>query len=221
MNIQRDIARFVPLILPFFLFSSHPVGAAENPEMALIPQGKFMTGKPGALKPMSLDAFYIDRHEVTQAEYEAVTGKNPSYFKGPRRPVEKTTWFDAKKYCEKIGKRLPTEWEWEKAAKAGTVTHYYWGDQMDGRFAWYKDNAGQQTHPVEKKQPNAFGLYDMSGNVWEWTSSDHEAGGKVQRGGSWRNGATSQQSAHRILSLPIFSYHYVGFRCALSPAHKP
>jgi len=215
--VKKASTQIVPFTLLLLFFSYHPAGAAENPEMVFIPRGEFMAGKPGALKPMALDAFYIDRHEVTQAEYKAVTGKNPSYFKSPQRPVEKVTWFDAKTYCEKTGKRLPTEWEWEKAAKAGTVTRYYWGDRMDGRFAWYRGNAGQQTHPVAQKQPNAFGLYDMSGNVWEWTSSDHDVGGKVQRGGSWRNEAISQQSAHRILSLPIFSYHYVGFRCARSP----
>ncbi|MFQ5716851.1 MAG: formylglycine-generating enzyme family protein, partial [Nitrospinales bacterium] len=104
----------------------------------------------------------------------------------------------------------------EPAAKAGTVTQYYWGDQMADLFAWHKGNSGQETHPVGKKKPNAHGLYDMSGNVWEWTSSDHEVGGKVLRGGSWRNSEASLGSGRRIASLTIFRYHYVGFRCAVS-----
>ena len=131
-------------------------------------------------------------------------------------PVENVTWDDANQFCNRSGQRLPTEWEWEKAAKAGTNTPYYWGDAMDDSFAWYRKNSSKKTHPVGSKKPNGYGLYDMAGNVWEWTASDHDAGGKVLRGGSWRNSQTSLRSAHRIMSLPLFKYHYVGFRCAQS-----
>lgn len=130
--------------------------------------------------------------------------------------MEKVNWHEADAYCRKIGKRLPTEWEWEYAARAGTSTVYYWGDAMDEAYAWHKGNADKQTHPVGEKQPNAWGLYDMAGNVWEWTASDHENGGKVLRGGSWRNSTISLRAGHRILSHPIYRYHYVGFRCARS-----
>ena len=184
--------------------------------MVRVPAGEFPAGPPGRESPRSLPAFYIDVHEVTQADYERVTGHNPSFFKGPERPVEKVTWFEARDYCKRIGKRLPTEWEWEKAAKAGTTSLYYWGDAPDPDFAWFKDNAGKQTHPVGQKTPNALGLFDMAGNVWEWTASDHPAGGKIQRGGSWRNTGRSLASSRRITSLPHFRYHYVGFRCAAS-----
>jgi len=158
----------------------------------------------------------MDQFEVTQKDFERVMKTNTSFFKGKDRPVEKINWFEARDYCKQVGKRLPTEWEWEKAAKGGSTARYYWGGQMDGRFAWYKGNSGKQTHPVGQKKPNRYGLYDMSGNVWEWTSSDHESRGKVVRGGSWRNSAISLQSSKRIPSLPIHRFHYVGFRCAQS-----
>ena len=167
-------------------------------------------------RKVAVDAFSIDRFEVTQQEYQQVMGENPSFFKGARRPVEKVTWDQADAYCRKAGKRLPTEWEWELAARAGSDTTFYWGDALDraDAHAWHLKNSGKQSHPVGEKKPNAYGLYDMAGNVWEWTASDHENGGKVLRGGSWRNSVISLRSRHRILSNPIYRYHYVGFRCA-------
>jgi formylglycine-generating enzyme required for sulfatase activity len=183
--------------------------------MVRIPAGTLTLAKDKG--QIQIDTFYIDQHEVTQEQYEKEAGENPSFFKGRNRPVENVNWDLANDFCRKAGKRLPTEWEWEHAARAGSVTAYYWGDAMDDAYAWYKGNANKQTHPVGEKKPNAFELYDMSGNVWEWTASDHELGGKVQRGGSWRNNAISQRSGHRILSNPIYRYHYVGFRCASSP----
>ena len=160
--------------------------------------------------------FYIDQYEVTQTEYFKVMSTNPSFFKGENRPVEKVTWNQANAYCDKIGKRLPTEQEWEKAVRAGTASKYFWGEKQADHYAWHKGNSGKQTHEVGTKEPNAWGLYDMAGNVWEWTDSDHERSGKVVRGGSWRNGVGSLQSSHRISSLPIHKFHYIGFRCAVS-----
>jgi formylglycine-generating enzyme required for sulfatase activity len=202
-------------LLFFYLLNIAVVIAAplQESKMVRIPAGILEHGKD----KIPVDAFFIDRYEVTQEQYKKMTGDNPSFFKGGNRPVEKVTWAQADAYCRIVGKRLPTEWEWEHAARAGSASIYYWGDAMDGAYAWYKGNSNKQTHPVGEKKPNAFGLYDMSGNVWEWTASDHEHGGKVQRGGSWRNNAISQRSGHRILSNPIYRYHYVGFRCASSP----
>ncbi len=194
---------------------------ANPPAMALIAAGEFVKGKPGSSETLYLDGFYIDQFEVTQGEFEQVMQENPAFFKGQDRPVEKVTWVEGDAFCRKAGKRLPTEWEWEKAAKAGAVTPYYWGGQMDDAFAWHKGNSGKQTHPVGLKKPNAYGLYDMSGNVWEWTASDHESSGKVVRGGSWRNSAISLRSFQRIPSLPIHRFHYVGFRCAQSISDLP
>ena len=169
------------------------------------------------IAPSSADGaggFYIDQYEVTQADYFKVMRTNPSFFQGPDRPVEKVTWNQAVAFCNKLGKRLPTEQEWERAIRAGTTSPYYWGENQPDRYAWHKGNADKQTHVVGKKEPNSWGLYDMAGNVWEWTLSDHEQSGKVVRGGSWRNGVGSLKSSHSIPTLPIHKFHYVGFRCA-------
>jgi formylglycine-generating enzyme required for sulfatase activity len=206
---------YLPLIaLLLFLYPLDIAISAQEQKsgMVQIPAGLLAIKK----MKLSIDAFFIDRYEVTQKQYEKEMGDNPSFFEGSNRPVEKVTWDQAATYCRKTGNRLPTEWEWEYAARAGTSSTYYWGDAMDDAYAWHKGNSNKQTHSVGEKKPNAFGLYDMSGNVWEWTASDHEHGGKVQRGGSWRNHAVSQRSGHRILSNPIYRYHYVGFRCARS-----
>lgn len=159
-------------------------------------------------------SFWIDRYEVTQKEYFVVMGNNPSFFKGDDNPVEKVTWNDAKMFCEKMGKRLPMEGEWEKAARAGSSSSFYWKNENPDVYSWHKGNANKKTHPVGSKKPNALGIYDMAGNVWEWTISNHESGGKVVRGGSWRNGVGSLKLSHRINSLSIHKFHYVGFRCA-------
>jgi len=156
----------------------------------------------------------MDRFEVTQKEFFAVMGNNPSFFKGEDHPVEKVTWYDANMFCEKTGKRLPMEGEWEKAARAGSSSSFHWKDEDPDAYSWHKGNANKQTHPVGSKKPNALDIYDMAGNVWEWTASDHKSGGKVVRGGSWRNGVSSLKASHRINSLPIHKFHYVGFRCA-------
>jgi formylglycine-generating enzyme len=160
-------------------------------------------------------SFWMDQFEVTQKDFYAVMGSNPSFFKGEDHPVEKVTWYDAKKFCEKMGKRLPMEGEWEKAVRAGSSSSFYWGNKNPDAHSWHKGNADKKTHPVGSKKPNALDIYDMAGNVWEWTLSNHESGGKVVRGGSWRNGVSSLNSSHRINSLPIHKFHYVGFRCAV------
>jgi len=189
--------------------------------MVFIPSGSFVSGPPDFTQKRTLNGFYIDRYEVTQQAFETVMKDNPSFFKGPNRPVEKVTWYDADAYCRKVGKRLPSEWEWEKAARAGTDTFFYWGEKFQNNFGWSRVNADKQTHPVGSKTPNAYGLFDTAGNVWEWTSSDHENGGKVMRGGSWRNGPKSQSPSHRVGILPNQWFHYVGIRCASSRQTKP
>ena len=183
-------------------------------KMSFIPGGVFLAGEIDSLKDMSIDALCMDKYEVRQAEYERVIGKNPSRFKGANRPVEKVTWHEAKAYCEKVGKRLPTEWEWEKAAKAGTTTNYYWGNEYDGTYAWVFKNTDNKTHPVGQKKPNKFGLHDMSGNVWEWTSSDFDGSKKVLRGGSWTYNPNGMRSASRNWNGPTERYNDYGFRCA-------
>jgi formylglycine-generating enzyme required for sulfatase activity len=151
--------------------------------------------------PVTITArFWMGRTPVTQEAYQRVMGKNPSHFKGSQLPVESVNWDEARSYCQAVGMRLPTEAEWEYAARAGTMGSRY-GD-ID-QVAWYAANSGSKTHEIAQKQPNAWGLYDMLGNVWEWTadwysdrsSGDSEtdphgpAGGqsKTLRGGSWGN----------------------------------
>ncbi|MBW2406661.1 MAG: formylglycine-generating enzyme family protein [Deltaproteobacteria bacterium] len=123
--------------------------------------------------------FYLQTTEVSQAQWKRIMGNNPSRFEdcGDDCPVEKVSWNDAQKFIEELNQmedinkyRLPTEAEWEYACRAKTETAYSFGDEVDklGEYAWYGDNSGGKTKPVGKKKPNAWGLYDMHGNVWEW-----------------------------------------------------
>lgn len=154
-------------------------------ELRRIPAGSFLMGsnsseaaseeKP-AHEVTITRSFYIGVFEVTQKQYRTIMGSNPSRFSGKNRPVEMVSRNDAVKFCRRLSARegvtyrLPTEAEWEYAARAGTTTEYYWGNSFDGRYAWYEDNSGGQTHSVGLKRPNAWGLYDMAGNVYEWCS---------------------------------------------------
>lgn len=167
-----------------------------GPEMVLLPGGKFTMGdekEPDATPhEVVVSAFYIDKHLVTQTEYQKVTGKNPSRWKAAENPVEQVRWSDAVRYCnarsrldslepcydlqtwecdfDANGYRLPTEAEWEYACRAGADTAYYFGDNPSQLkdYAWFKDNSGSKPHPVGQKRPNPWGLYDMHGNVWQW-----------------------------------------------------
>ena len=154
-------------------------------KLVLIPAGEFMMGSPDsdvkAEKPQHqvriTKPFYLGVNEVTQEQYERVMGNNPSYFKGdPQRPVETVAWDDAVEFCRMLTKkegvtyRLPTEAEWEYACRAGTTTRYSFGDDPKNMsdYAWCRQNSDGKSHPVGQKKPNAWGLYDMHGNVWEW-----------------------------------------------------
>lgn len=203
---------------------------APQIEMVLIPAGTFMMGSPDGIGKsaehpqywVTLQSFYIGKYEVTQAQYRAVMGTNPSNFKGDNLPVEQVSWNEAKEFCRRLSwmtgreYRLPSEAEWEYACRAGTTGDY--AGNLDS-MAWYSRNAGEKTHPVGQKQANGFGLYDMHGNVWEWCEdwyhesyngapSDGSAwvsgGGqlRVQRGGSWANNAYGLRSAGRYWYVP-------------------
>ena len=212
-------------------------------EVVSLRGGRFRMGSENGIsyqKPVhevTVKPFSIGRTEVTQAQWQAVMENNPSNFKGERRPVEGITWYQAKDFCEKLSERsgyqvrLPTEAEWEYAARGGTTTEYSFGDDETkvGEYAWFIGNAGRQTHPVGKKKPNPFGLYDMHGNVWEWVEDywhdDYNdaptdgsawlAGGnrdyRVLRGGSWYY-SDLLRSSNRDGYRPDNSFSNYGFR---------
>jgi formylglycine-generating enzyme required for sulfatase activity len=158
--------------------STEKLTNAIRMEFVVIPPGRFVMGSDRWMddqKPphevQITKGFQMGKYEVTQAQWEAVMGNNPSEFKGPNKPVDSVSWDDAEKFLQKLNEmndgylyRLPTEAEWEYAARAGTVTDY----DSDLDTFWDGQNSGGETHPVGQKKPNAWGLYDMLGNVWEW-----------------------------------------------------
>lgn len=188
---------------------------------------------------VTLSSYYICKYEVTQALWRAVMGSNPSYFKGDNLPVEQVSWNDCQTFINRLNSytgrnfRLPTEAEWEFAARGGNYSrHYkYSGSNYIGDVAWYVGNRGNRTHPVGTKQANELGLYDMSGNVWEWCSDwygsyssysqsnptgANSGSYRVKRGGGWFNGAGICRASYRCDYAPDFSYGYVGLRLVLS-----
>lgn len=207
-------------------------------EFCHIPAGTFRMGGIGNVHQVTISKdFYLGKYPVTQAQWEAVIGSNPSFFKGAERPVETVSWEDCQQFIKKlnhqIGKsvyRLPTEAEWEYACRAGSITAYSFGDDDDrlGEYCWYDINSGGESHPVGQKIPNPWGLYDMHGNVWEWCqdwyTADYPAGtmtdpdgppsssDRVLRGGGWYDGARRCQSGFRSFFSPDFRNSFFGFR---------
>ena len=188
---------------------------------------------------VTLSDYYIGDTEVTQELWAAVMGSNPSYFTGNmQRPVEKVSWEDCQTFIQKLNRltganfRLPTEAEWEFAARGGRSSrgYQYSGSSNLGEVAWYDDNSSSTTHPVKKKSPNELGIYDMSGNVWEWcqdwygsysSSSQTNPTGpstdsnRVIRGGSWYSFARHCRSAARGFNTPSIRNFLLGLRLAL------
>jgi len=187
-----------------------------------IPPGSFTMGcSPGdtecrdSEKPPRAEqianGFWLGQTEVTQAAWRRVMNNDRSHFKGNRLPVESVDWNQANAYCKAIGGRLPTEREWEYAARAGTMGPRYGALDV---IAWFNANSGDRTHPVGQKQANAYGLYDMLGSVWEWTSDNYGAGMKVLRGGSWSVVAMDARASYRVSGMPSAHNNNIGFRCA-------
>lgn len=225
--------------------AAQAAGGAGGPFMAFVavPSGRFMMGcSPGdtrcdpdehpAHEVRITTPFEIGAYEVTQAQWAAVMDTNPSHFTGdPRRPVERITWHDVEEFLKRLNARndgyryrMPTEAEWEYAARAGS-TEGNTGPLDD--VAWHQGNAERQTHPVGLKRPNAWGLYDVEGNVYEWTADFFDnydedpltdptgpktGGSRIPRGGSWNSTPVGVRLSNRNLNMPSNPDYNIGFR---------
>ena len=188
---------------------------------------------------VTLSSYYIGKYEVTQAQWRAVMGSNPSCFTGDNLPVEQVSWNDIQEFITKLNQqtgktfRLPTEAEWEYAARGGNKSkgYKYSGSNTIGDVAWYGNNSSNTTHPVGQKAPNELGIYDMSGNVWEWCqdwygsySADSQTNPtgpsrgstRVLRGGSWGSNARNCRVSIRNILNPDYGYDNNGFRLVCS-----
>ena len=244
--------RFLSLTVLLF-FSLVATSFAANPskeDMVLIPGGCFMMGTDKTFyyehdstnvreKPshkVCLDPFYLDKYEVSQEKWEKAMEYNHSVYQQPDLPVNQIKWEEAQLYCEKKSYRLPTEAEWEYAALAGSKDENPWGDGIQGDYLWYMDNSFRKQHPVGTKKPNAWGVYNMMGSVWEWVADWYSEkyyqesptknpkgpltpkSFRVIRGASW----VSEESLIRVtvrekgLADGTLDY-WVGFRCAFTP----
>lgn len=223
--------------------------AGLNIEMVAVQGGSFQMGsnaddsdeKP--VHKVSLSDFYIGKYELTQAQWKAVMGNNPSHFKGDNLPVEKVSWNDIQEFIKKLNQktgknyRLPTEAEWEYAAQGASTgsasTTKYSGSNNIGNVGWYEDNSNSKTHEVGQKQANELGIYDMTGNVWEWCNDWYDSeyyenspefnpqgassgSRRVFRGGGWYSGGSRCRVAYRGSISPDTGRNNIGFRLAIS-----
>ncbi len=231
------------------------LGGGVKLEMVLIPAGQFMMGSPDLDKDAPADEkpqhrvritkpFYLGKYLVTQEQWQAVMGNPRGSIKGPKNPVESVSWDECQEFLQQLDKQpgggkfhLPTEAQWEYACRAGSSAKYFFGNkesELDD-YAWYRKNSHITSHPVGEKKPNAWGLYDMYGNVWEWCAdrysdeyyarspADDPTGpakgtGRVVRGGSWDAPALRCRSARRAPFYPERGDYLLGLRIAFVPA---
>ena len=243
------------ILLALILALAFPVSslAKDVPDgMVLVPGGCFMMGTNKVFEykmgwqnereqpahKVCLDSFYLDKYEVNQKSWQALMVHNNSPIKGPDLPVSEIDWNEAVRYCAKTGNRLPTEAEWEYAARAGSKADNPWGDGIDRDYLWYGGNSHRKPSPVGTKKPNAWGLHDMMGSVWEWVADwfshsyyedspvNNPQGPprhswRVIRGGSWLDDEDFIHVTVRYegMSDPTEDY-WVGVRCARSIPRK-
>lgn len=223
-------------------------------EFVLIPAGEFDMGSPSDEHDRSdyespthrvtiKTPFYMGKSSVTQKQWKQIMKNDPSHFKGEDRPVEMVSWQEAQEFVKRLNAaestdkyRLPSEAEWEYACRAGTQTGYFFGDDESqlNEYAWYAENSGSKTHPIGRKNPNPWGLYDMHGNVWEWVQDkwhenyngspsdgsvweDGDVSFRVSRGGSWYCNTNSCRSASRFRRSPESRFGNLGFRLLREP----
>lgn len=203
------------------------LGNGTKLELAEIPAGTFLMG-PREENQVSVkisEPFFLAKTEITQAQWSAAFEENPSFFKKEALPVECVTWHEAMAFCEKLTARerragrlpkgmkfsLPTEEQWEYACRAGTQTRFCSGETESdlSRVAWWKENSGEKTHVPAQKEANAWGLYDMHGNVGEWCANF------ARRGGGWNGSAKDCRAADSYRIVPITRSRSIGFRVAL------
>jgi formylglycine-generating enzyme required for sulfatase activity len=236
------------------------LGRGVKLEMALIPAGEFLMGSPesdkdaySSEKPQHrvriTKPFYLGKYLVTQQQWEAIMGNDPSHFEVMKNPVEQVSWNDCQQFLDKLnakphpggGKfRLPTEAQWEYACRAGSTTRYGYGDDESGlgEYAWYGKNSDNKPHPAGWKRPNAWGLYDMHGNVWEWCADWFDGGyyahspaddppgpatgvDRVLRGGCWSDQAAFCRSARRYFDGPRGRSASLGLRICKTLPDRP
>jgi formylglycine-generating enzyme required for sulfatase activity len=237
--------------------SSSPMHNSIGMELILIPAGEFEMGSPFREKRRKLwespvhrvtikKPFYLGRYPVMQEQWQKVMGNNPSFFKGEKCPVENVSWVEAQAFFQKLNSlekadendhayRLPTEAEWEYAARAGTATSYFFGNEESKltEYAWFLKNSGLETHPVGLKKSNPWELYDIYGNVGEWVQDEYHISYKgaptdgrawentfpsvsvpvrIRRGGGWNGNAGCCRSAERLFAAQNRRLNSLGFR---------
>ena len=194
--------------------------AKNYDEMVVIPAGKFTFGPPGATKEISLSAYAIDKYEVTNKQYAKFNLDHKYEAGGDNYPATMVSINDAIAHCEALDKRLPTEEEWEKAARGTDGRIYPWGNEFDKVLCITRESSTVEGQPALiapvgscEKGNSPYGVADMAGNVWEWTSG-HDQRYSVLRGGSFFEGRNSATVFSSLLSITDDAKDYVGFRCA-------
>ncbi len=241
---------YLLIVFIFLYFTGFPaISAATSPPegMVLVPKGCFLMGsnqifdyeggrknyRERPVHKVCIDAFYLDKYEANQEKFQSIMGFNPSIHISPILAVDHVKWEDAKHFCKKQGKRLPFEAEWEYAARAGSSKENPWGNGVNGDYLWYERNSARKPNPPGTKKPNAWGLHDMMGSVWEWVEDwfsesyykespmqnpkgpQKRLSFRVIRGGSWIDDKSFIRVAVRYQGMQDGTETFlVGVRCA-------